>query len=113
MENILIYPNVKENSKNKDLIPIYGVYLDGEIERITGFDIILTTKDFIIEDRKGFYKFNLKDGIYDCVVIADKLYDCNLYYWYTARPRGLVVLKTDTESNEKTQKKYKERREIL
>lgn len=92
-----------DNKKYKDYNNTPWIYLDGELDRINGYDLCYVEE------------VPTQDGIYDCEVdINGKLYSAKLYYWhskysdgqYSPRCIGYVSEINDEFSNAVAQLKY-------
>lgn len=80
-----------------------SVFFHGEIERLFGYDLAYSSE-----------KFTLPSGKTECIAsLGDDNYPCFLYYWEdeldTPFPHGLVVLQSDTDSNDYAQKAMSEK----
>ncbi len=103
MKIIALPYNWVDDKKYKDYNNTPWIYLDGELDRINGYDLCH------VEEVPN------QDGIYDCEVdINGKLYSAKLYYWhskyldgqYSSRYIGYVSEINDTFSNAVAQLKY-------
>ena len=69
------------------------VYLHGELEKLSSYDIVRLTDDIYSE-----LPINKKT---ECeVIIHDNIYSANLYLWKNGITKGIIVLSTDKKNNE-------------
>lgn len=92
---------LKNDGLDKGPSPTSGIYLDGKLEDLNGFDLVHIEQEL-----------PTVNGVFDCEVTINEItYSAKFFFWRSevTGPRGLISEVDDTDSLEASQEKFNAR----